>query len=154
MSAIFPAAGEPLEFSIEIGVRPRAKLGEYRGLEVGRREPHVEESAIDEELERLRDRFATLETVERPAAQGDHVVLDYLGKVRGEPFEGGEGRDQLLELGSGRLIPGFEEQLTGASAGDRRTVAVTFPEDYPGELGGEAGRVRRHGDRGQGQAAA
>ena len=132
-----PAEGQPLAFSIEIGVRPRAKLGEYKGLEVGRREPHVEDAAVDEELERLRDRFATLDTVERPAAHGDHVVIDYVGTIDGEPFGGGEGRDQLLELGSGRLIPGFEEQLIGASAGDARSVEVTFPEDYPGELGGQ-----------------
>jgi trigger factor len=132
-----PAEGQPLAFSIEIGVRPRAKLGEYKGLEVGRREPHVEDAAVDEELERLRDRFATLDTVERPAANGDHVVIDYLGTIDGEPFGGGEGRDQLLELGSGRLIPGFEEQLVGASAGEERSVEVTFPEDYPGDLGGQ-----------------
>jgi trigger factor len=132
-----PGAGEPLAFSIEIGVRPRAQLGEYKGLEVGRREPHIEESMIDEEVERQRDRFATLETVERPAEQGDHLVIDYLGRIGGEPFEGGEGRDQLLELGSERLVPGFEEQLVGASAGDRRTVDIVFPEAYPGELGGK-----------------
>ena len=132
-----PEEGEPLSFSIEIGVRPPAKLGEYKGLEVGRAEVRVADSAIDEELERLRDRFATLETVERAAAKGDHVVIDYIGSVDGEPFEDGEGRDQLLELGSGRLIPGFEEQLTGARAGETRTVDVTFPEDYEGELGGK-----------------
>ena len=132
-----PAEGQPLAFSIEIGVRPPAKLGSYRGLEVGRREPHVDDAAVEEELERLRERVATLETVQRAAATGDHVVIDYFGRIDGEPFEGGEGRDQLLELGSGRLIPGFEEQLLGASAGDRRTVEVTFPEDYPGGIGGQ-----------------
>ncbi len=63
-------------------------------------------------------------------------MINYLGKVDGEPFEGGEGRDQLLELGSGRLIPGFEEQLVGASAGEGREVSVTFPEEYPNELAG------------------
>ena len=131
-----PAHGEPLAFSIEIGVRPEATLGEYRGLEVGRREPTVEDSAIDEEIERLRDRLATLDTVQRPAASGDHVVVDYVGSLDGEPFDGGEARDQLIELGSERLIPGFEEQLVGAGAGDRRTITVTFPDDYPGELGG------------------
>ena len=133
-----PAEGEPLSFSIEIGVRPAARLGQYKGLEVGRREPAVEDSEVDEELERLRDRLATLDTVERPAQEGDFVVIDYVGSVDGEPFEGGTGRDQLLELGSGRLIPGFEEQLTGAAAGDRRTVEVTFPEDYQAaELAGQ-----------------
>ncbi len=133
-----PQEGQPLSFSIEIGVRPSAELGQYKGLEVGRREVRVEESDIDKELEAVRERVATLETVERPAADGDHVVIDYVGSVGGEPFEGGTGRDQLLELGSGRLIPGFEEQLSGGSAGDTRTVEVTFPEDYPNqELAGQ-----------------
>jgi trigger factor len=132
-----PGQGEPLAFSIEIGVRPQAKLGEYKGLEVGRREPRVDEAQITEELERLRDRFAKLETAEREAAAGDHVVIDYLGKLGDEPFAGGEGRDQLIELGSGRLVPGFEEQLLGAKAGDERTISLTFPDDYPGDLGGK-----------------
>jgi trigger factor len=134
-----PGQGKPLEFSIEIGVRPKAKLGEYKGVEVGRREPKVEESAIDQQVEELRNRVATLDTVERAAASGDQVVVDYVGTLEGEPFEGGTGRDQLIELGSGNLIPGFEEQLLGASAGDVKTVEVTFPDDYPSEeLAGEA----------------
>ncbi len=133
-----PAEGQPLQFSIEIGVRPAAKLGQYSGLEVGRREPTVEDAQIDEEIERLRDRLATLETVDRPAHNGDHVVIDYVGTVDGEEFQGGTGRDQLLELGSGRLVPGFEEQLIGASTGAERTVTVTFPGDYPApELAGK-----------------
>ena len=125
-----PGEGQPWSFSIEIGVRPTAKLGQYKGLEVGRREPLVEERQIDEELERLRDRLATLETVDRPAESGDFVVIDYIGSIDGEQFEGGTARDQLLEIGSGRLLPGFEEQLTGARANDVRAVEVTFPEDY------------------------
>ncbi|MGO9956970.1 MAG: trigger factor [Solirubrobacteraceae bacterium] len=133
-----PAEGQPLAFSIEIGVRPQATLGRYRGLEVGRREPIVADAAMDEELERLRGRIATLDTVERPAQSGDHVVIDYTGSVDGEAFAGGEGRDQLVELGSGRLIPGFEEQLTGATAGEQRTVALRFPDDYgSSELAGK-----------------
>jgi trigger factor len=125
-----PEEGQPLSFSIEIGVRPTAKLGQYKGVEVGRREPAVEDKQVDEELERLRERFATLETVERSAERGDYVVIDYVGSIDGQAFEGGTARDQLLELGSGRLLPGFEEQLPGASAGDAREVEVTFPEDY------------------------
>jgi trigger factor len=132
-----PGQGEPLAFSIEIGVRPTAKLGQYKGLEVGRRQPAVADEAIDAEVESLRDRLATLDTVDRPAHKGDHVVLDYLGTVDGEPFAGGEGRDQLVELGSGRLIEGFEDQLVGASAGDERSVNVTFPADYVPELAGK-----------------
>ena len=132
-----PGQGEPLAFSIEIGVRPQATLGEYKGIEVGRREPTAADAAIDEEIERLRDKLATLDTVERPAESGDHVVVDYVGRVDGEPFAGGEGRDQLIELGSGRRIPGFAEQIVGASAGEERTISVTFPEGYPNELGGQ-----------------
>jgi trigger factor len=133
-----PAEGQPLQFSIEIGVRPTARLGEYKGLEVGRREPQVDDAQIDEEIDRLRDRLATLDTVERPAQNRDHVVIDYVGTVDGEEFEGGAGRDQLIELGSGRLVPGFEDQLAGASAGEERTVTITFPEDYPApELAGK-----------------
>src|SRR6202042_1578417 len=132
-----PAEGEPLEFSIEIGVRPRAQLGTYKGLEVGKREPEVSDSAVDAEVEQLRDRVATLEPVEPPAREGDHIVIDSLGGVEGEPFEGGEGRDQLVELGSNRLIPGFEEQLVGAAAGDERVAQVTFPDEYPNQLAGK-----------------
>jgi trigger factor len=125
-----PAQGESLKFSIEIGVRPKAELGEYKGVEVGKREPDVGDEAIGEELDRLRERSARLDTVERAAAEGDFVVMDYLGTLDGEAFAGGEGRDQMVELGSGRLVPGFEEQLTGAAAGDERTVKVTFPDEY------------------------
>src|SRR5206468_2855349 len=78
---------------------------------------------------------ARLETAERAAQPGDFVVMDYEGTLAGEsePFEGGSGRDQMIELGSGRLIPGFEDQLQGAAAGDEREVKVTFPADYQAE---------------------
>jgi trigger factor len=153
-----PGEGEALEFSIEIGVLPKAELGDYDGLEAPRREPVAEDEQIDREVDGMRERLARLETAERPAAQGDFVVIDYVGSLRVggagegeqedsgeegsgatsdverlEPFEGGEGRDQLVELGGGNLIPGFEEQLVGASAGDEREVALTFPADYPAE---------------------
>jgi trigger factor len=128
-----PAEGEPLRFSIEIGVRPKAKLGEYRGVEVGKREVEISDEEIGTELDRLRERSATLDTVDRPAAKGDFVVMDFAGSIDGELFPGGEGRDQMVELGSGRLVPGFEDQLEGAGAGDERTVRITFPEDYPAE---------------------
>jgi trigger factor len=128
-----PEKGAPLAFTIEVGVVPPAKLGDYKGIEVGRREPAVDDQEVQAELERLRESLASLETVERAADEGDFVVMDYVGSVDGEVFEGGEGRGQVVELGSGRLIPGFEEQLKGASGGDERTVEVTFPDDYPAE---------------------
>jgi trigger factor len=125
-----PVEGEPLRFSIEIGVRPPAELGDYKGLEVPRRDAGASDEAVAEEVERLRERSAKLETADRPAQRGDFVVMDFVGSAGGEEFEGGAARDQMVELGSGRLIPGFEEQLEGAGAGEERTVKVTFPEDY------------------------
>jgi trigger factor len=125
-----PDEGKPLTFSFEVGVRPTAQLGTYRGVEVGRREPAVDPEDVDEEIEGLRERFAHLHTVKRAAENGDFLTIDFEGTVGGEPFSGGEGRDQLVELGSGNLIPGFEEGLVGAVAGEQRTVKATFPEDY------------------------
>ncbi len=133
-----PAAGQPLTFSIEIGVRPDATLGEYKGLDVEKGDATAADEAVEAEVERLRERSGRLETVEREAGEGDFVVMDYKGTLDGEAFAGGEGRDQMVELGSGRLVPGFEEQLTGAKAGDERTVTVTFPDDYgAAELAGQ-----------------
>jgi trigger factor len=132
-----PKEGEPLRFSIEIGVRPKAELGEYKGLEVAKRPPDVSDETIGSELEQLRERSAKLETVDRQAQRGDFVVMDFAGTLEGVAFAGGEGRDQMIELGSGRLVPGFEEQLEGAVGGEDRTVKVTFPDDYPAtELAG------------------
>jgi trigger factor len=144
-----PPQGQALEFSIEIGVLPKAELGDYKGLEVGRREPEVPDDQIEQEIDAMRERLARLQTAERAAARGDFVVVDYVGSIareapegeesdadrseigqRFEPFAGGEGRDQLVELGAGNLIPGFEEGLLGAVAGETRTVALTFPADY------------------------
>ena len=95
-------------------------------------------SRLQRELDGLRERLARLEAVQRPAAEGDFVVIDYTGALVAEsgaeePFAGGEGRDQLVELGSGNLIEGFEGELLGASAGESRTLALTFPVDYERE---------------------
>jgi trigger factor len=125
--------GEPLSFKFEIGVRPKAQLGEYRGLEVGRAEPEAPGEIVDREIERMREGFARLEPVERAAAKGDVLLIDFEGLVDDKPFEGGAATDYLLELGSDQLIEGFEDQLTGAGAGDERRVEVSFPEDYQAE---------------------
>ncbi|HKN95263.1 MAG TPA: trigger factor [Thermoleophilaceae bacterium] len=128
-----PERGSPFAFTIEVGIRPPAKLGEYTGLEVGRREPEVSDDDVTQEIERMRESLASLETVERDAQNGDFIVIDFVGRIDNEPFEGGEARGYLLELGSGRFIPGFEDQLAGVKAGDERDVKVTFPEDYGAE---------------------
>jgi trigger factor len=125
-----PGEHEPFTFSFEIGVRPVATLKEWRGIEAPRREAAVAEEDIDAQLEQARDRLARLETVERAAGQGDYVVLDYRGTIDGEPIDGGEARAQLVEIGAGRLIPGFEEGLIGIRGGEQRTLELRFPEDY------------------------
>jgi len=133
-----PAEGEPLGFTIEVAVRPTAKLGEYRGLEVGRAEPDVPVAAIDAEVERLREGFASLKPVDRAASSGDFLLIDYSGTVDGEPIEGGESRDFLLELGSETLLEGFDRGLDGASAGESRRLEISFPDDYrPESLAGQ-----------------
>jgi trigger factor len=141
-----PPQGKALEFSIEIGVLPKAELGDYQGMEVARREPAVADEQIEQEVEAMRERLARLDTVERKAGEGDFVVVDYVGYLPpkgragnssseelAQPFAGGEGRDQLVELGGGNLIPGFEEGLLGAGAGETRTVQLSFPGDYGNE---------------------
>jgi len=96
---------------------------------------------VNAEVERLRDALASLEPVESEAQSGDFLVLDYTGYVNDEPFEGGEGRGQTIELGGGRLIPGFEDQLAGAKPGEDRTLNVKFPDDYGAEeLAGKEAR--------------
>ncbi len=127
------AEGETLEFKFEVGVRPAAKLGEYKGLEVGRAEQEVPDEIVDREIERVREGFARLEPVERAAAEGDSVLIDFEGLIDGTAFEGGKADDYLLELGSNQLIEGFEEQLVGAKAGDEHRVEVSFPAEYHAE---------------------
>jgi len=130
--------GEPLEFKFEIWVRPNATLGDYKDLEVGKAEAEPSEEIVEREIERIREGFTKLEPVERVAADGDVLLVDFEGLLDGKAFEGGKASDTLIELGGGQLIEGFEEQLVGASAGDERKVEVTFPDDYQAEkLAGE-----------------
>ncbi|MFN2612714.1 MAG: trigger factor [Solirubrobacterales bacterium] len=128
-----PGEAEPLKFSIEVSVLPVGKLEGYRGLEVGKEEIEVPPGTVDAEVDRLREGFAKLNTVEREARQGDVLLIDFEGQVDGETFEGGEGKDYLLELGRGQVVPGFEEALAGAKAGDRRQARFDFPDDYHAE---------------------
>ena len=142
--------GEGLDFKFEVGVRPPAELGEYKGLEVGREEKEVDEEIVDTEVERVREGFARLEPVERAAAEGDSVLIDFEGMLDGKAFEGGKADDYLLALGSGQLIEGFEEQLVGAGPGEEREVEGHLPGRIPGRAPGGRGR----GLQGQGQGGA
>jgi trigger factor len=127
------AEGDPLTFKFEVGVRPKAKLGDYKGMEVGRADTEVPEDIVEREVERIRESFARLEPVDRAGAEGDALLIDFEGSIDGEPFEGGKASDYLLQLGGGQLIEGFEEQLAGAKGGEEREVKVTFPGDYGAE---------------------
>ena len=128
-----PAEGQDLRFTIEIAVRPEATLGEYRGLEVGRASADVPAEAIDAEVDRLREAFASVNPVDRDAADGDMVVVDYAGTIDGELFDGGSANDQMIEVGAGRLLPEMEEAVRGAAPGAELEVELTFPEDYGAE---------------------
>ncbi len=135
-----PEAGQELAFSVEVAVRPEAKLGEYKGLEVPRPEAEVPDEMVDSELDRLREGFASLEPVDRAGGEGDLLVIDYEGTADGEPFEGSEATDLMVELGAESLLPEFDRALAGASAGDKVTVEVRFPDDHrPEALAAKSG---------------
>lgn len=114
----------------EFEVFPELELQSLEGRTVTRPVVEVTEADVDETIERVRQQRKRWESVERAAAEGDRVIVDFEGRVDGEPFEGGAGEDIQVEIGAGRFIPGFEEQLLGAVAGDDRSVEVEFPEDY------------------------
>jgi trigger factor len=127
---------EGFKFSATVAVRPEASLGEYRGVEVPRAEVEVTDEQVDEQLEQMRAQFATLAAVEdRPVSDGDFVIIDFRGErmTTGEPLEGGEAQDYMLEVGRGELLPDFEENLIGMKAGEHKQFGVTFPADYAEE---------------------
>ena len=115
---------------LETELYPEVTLGQYRGLEVEKVEPSVTDEEVEAELDRMAKNVASRETVERPAADGDTVNLDFEGFDNGVAFEGGKGEKFDLVLGSGSFIPGFEEQVVGMSAGEEKDIDVTFPADY------------------------
>jgi trigger factor len=129
------------KFSATVEVRPEATLGDYKGVEVPRREVEISDEDVEEQLEELRGQFATLAAVEnRPAREGDYVILDFNGeRLTGGPIEGAQAEDYMLEIGRGELLADFEENVVGIEAGGRRQFGVTFPLDYDEEsLRGES----------------
>ncbi len=116
---------------------PEVTLGAYKGIEVPKTAVSVSKAEVDAELGRMAERNARIETVERPAQKDDTVVLDFEGFVDSTPFEGGKAEGYSLKLGSGSFIPGFEDQLIGAAAGEDKDVNVTFPTEYTPELAGK-----------------
>ncbi len=129
---------EGFVFKATIPVYPEVTLGQYKNLSAPKVEIPVTEEDVDREIQRLSDRNTRLVSVDREAREGDTVVIDFEGFLDGVPFEGGKSENYSLELGSGNFIPGFEDQLIGAKAGDEREVNVTFPENYAKDLSGKA----------------
>ncbi len=126
--------GKDLVLVAKVTVKPEVKLGEYKGIEVDKIEYTVEDEAVNEKLEEMRNQNARFVTVEDRAAQDqDMLLIDFKGFVDGEAFAGGEGENHNLTLGSNAFIPGFEEQLIGAKVGEEKEVNVTFPEKYHAE---------------------
>ena len=123
--------GQPWTIKAEVAVKPEVKLGDYKGMSVSKQDTEVSDADVDAELENKRQQQAELVLKEdEPAAKGDTVVIDYVGTIDGEKFDGGSADNYSLELGSGSFIPGFEDQLIGHKADEDVDVKVTFPEDY------------------------
>lgn len=125
--------GQDAVVKVELETLPDVPEPQIEGLKLERLSAEPTDAEVDAQLEQLAGNQKSFEAAPagHAAAQGDLVIIDYEGKVDGETFEGGTGDSMRVEIGSGRLIPGFEEQLIGAKANDQRTVNVTFPEDYP-----------------------
>ncbi len=126
-----------LEVKFILVTAPEVKLGAYKGLEIGKKEVKVTKKDVEEALEGSLKDNASLVVKEGEAALGDVVVMDFVGKINGEVFEGGSAQNHELELGSHQFIPGFEEQLVGHKAGEKVDVNVTFPENYTDALKGK-----------------
>ena len=125
-----PAEEGGLTIIAKVPVEPEVELGEYKGIEAEKETVKVLQADVKAELNRMAQRFARTETVERKAKKNDTVDIDFEGFVDGVAFEGGKAEHHELTLGSGAFIPGFEDQLIGCKAGDEKDVVVTFPEEY------------------------
>jgi trigger factor len=125
--------GKDAEVKVSLEALPEVPPAQIDSIELERLTVEADESAVDGQIQQLASQSKRWEDAPKKhaAVTGDLVVMDFEGEVGGKPFEGGKGEDMSVELGSGRLIPGFEEQLVGAKAGDTREVQVTFPGDYP-----------------------
>lgn len=125
---------EAFVYEAKVAVRPDVKLGNYKDITVEKREVEVTDEDVAAQLEKMRDVHAELKVVEDGEIQEeDHTVIDFKGYFDGEAFEGGEGSNYELKVGSKTFIPGFEEQLIGMKIGEEKDIVVTFPEDYHAE---------------------
>ncbi|MCC6075531.1 trigger factor [Pseudomonas sp. GCM10022188] len=131
--------GQALEYVATFEVFPEFQVAGFESVAVERLQAQVGDADVDNMLEILRKQNTRFEAVEREAQNGDQLNIDFVGKIDGEVFAGGSAKGTLLVLGSGRMIPGFEDGLVGAKAGEERVLNVTFPEDYQNlDLAGKA----------------
>lgn len=131
--------GKDLEYKLAVEVLPEFQPMDFAELKLERLRPDVPDQEIDSALERMAKQQRKDEPVDRAAATGDIVVIDFVGSIDGTEFPGGSAKGHRLELGSGSFIPGFEEQLVGAKPGEHRDVTVNFPADYGAQdLAGKA----------------
>lgn len=128
-----PAKDNTFTYTAVFEVYPKVKLKDLGKIKVEKVEAEVAEDDIKDMIESLREQNAGWKTVDRACAIGDAAIVDYLGKLDGEPFEGGQADEQRIQLGEGKMIPGFEEGIAGLSAGEEKTIQVTFPDDYQAE---------------------
>ena len=127
-------AGLPFIFTAEVALRPPVGLGKYKGVSVEKTDDSVTQEELDAEIQRVREMNGRIEEVkDRAVKDKDMVRLDYEGSVDGVPFDGGKAEDQMLTIGSGQFIPGFEDQLIGMEIGEEKDINVTFPEEYHAE---------------------
>jgi trigger factor len=124
------AGGADFEFQLAYEVIPAIELKAFSDIAVTRQVVDVPDSEIDDQVKRVAESARSYEAKDGKAAEGDRVTIDYVGRIGGEAFDGGAGNDQPLVLGSKEFIPGFEDQLVGAKAGDQKQITVTFPESY------------------------
>ena len=125
--------GKDLEYVATFEVFPEVEVRDYSAIEVVKPVAELTDSDIEKMIENLRKQAGTWDVVDRAAADGDQVVIDYVGTKNGEAFDGGSAENSNLTLGSGRMIPGFETAVIGMKAGDEKVAALTFPADYHNE---------------------
>ncbi|MEF9989003.1 MAG: trigger factor [Christensenellaceae bacterium] len=124
-------------FTAEVILKPEVKLGKYEGIKVQRPIVKISAKDVDAEVEKTRSQNVRWIEVQRASKNGDSVIIDFSGSVDGVKFDGGTAQGQTLELGAGRFIPGFEEQVVGMKAGDTKDISVKFPDEYAPELAGK-----------------
>src|SRR3954453_12404518 len=124
-----------LAYTVALEILPPIELADFKGIKIERLNADVADAEVDEALNRLAEqsRPYAAKAEGAKAENKDKLTIDFTGKIDGEPFQGGTGGDVALVIGSDTFIPGFEEQLLGAAAGDQRTVKVTFPQTYPAQ---------------------